>query len=274
MPRSSPGPGSARCAPLARRNVDADVLIVGAGHGGLAVAHGLRRAGRDVLLLDAHDRVGDTWRTRWDSLRLFTPRDIDTLPGLPFPRGEDPFPSKDEVADYQERYASETRLPTRLGERVRSLRRTGELFEAAVGGDVISARSVVIAVGHHQVPDIPASPSDRSSSSAPRTPAGRSRSRWRASGRPRSRSARASRYPRGAFARPRGGSSRCCATASSTSARRTSAGSRGRCAPAAISTRISTVPPPSTGSGSRRVRWMPAGTKCDSPTAAPRRRAR
>jgi len=128
---------------------------VGAGHGGLAVAHGLRRAGRDVLLLDAHDRVGDTWRTRWDSLRLFTPRDIDTLPGLPFPRGEDPFPSKDEVADYQERYASETRLPTRLGERVRSLRRAGELFEAAVGGDVIRARSVVIAVGHHQVPDIP-----------------------------------------------------------------------------------------------------------------------
>ena len=119
------------------------------------MAHNLRSARREVLLVDAHDRVGDAWRTRWDSLRLFTPRDIDTLPGLPFARGEDPFPSKDEVADYQERYARELRLPARLGERVRSLRRAGELFEASVGSEVIRARAVVIAVGHHQVPDIP-----------------------------------------------------------------------------------------------------------------------
>ncbi|TMC04584.1 MAG: hypothetical protein E6J35_05190 [Chloroflexi bacterium] len=85
------------------------------------MAHDLRRAGRDVLVVDAHDRVGDAWRTRWDSLRLFTPRDLDTLPGVPFPRGEDPFPNKDEVADYQECYALETRLPTRLGERAARL---------------------------------------------------------------------------------------------------------------------------------------------------------
>ncbi|HEV8656471.1 MAG TPA: NAD(P)/FAD-dependent oxidoreductase [Candidatus Limnocylindria bacterium] len=142
-------------AQLARRSVDADVLVVGAGHGGLAVAHGLRSARQEVLLVDAHDRVGDAWRTRWDSLRLFTPRDIDTLPGLPFPRGEDPFPSKDEVADYQERYARKMRLPTRLGEHVRTLRRAGELFEAAVGSDVIRAGSVVIAAGHYQAPRIP-----------------------------------------------------------------------------------------------------------------------
>lgn len=99
--------------------------------------------------------MGDAWRTRWDSLRLFTPRDLDTLPGLPFPRGEDPFPNKDEVADYQERYAREMRLAMRLGQRVRSLRRTPELFEAAVGSDLIRARSVVIAGGHYDAPNIP-----------------------------------------------------------------------------------------------------------------------
>jgi putative flavoprotein involved in K+ transport len=142
-------------APLARRSVDADVLVVGAGHGGLAVAHDLVRYGREVLLVDACPRVGDAWRARWDSLRLFTPRDLDVLPARPFPRGDDPFPNKDEVADYQERYAHEMRYALRLGAAVRAVRRTGDLFEATVGPDVARARSIVIAAGHYQAPRIP-----------------------------------------------------------------------------------------------------------------------
>jgi putative flavoprotein involved in K+ transport len=134
---------------------DTDVLIVGAGHGGLAVAHDLVRAGRDVLIVDAHHRVGDAWRLRWESLRLFTPRELDGLPGIPFPTDDDPFPNKNEVADYQERYAHELRFPLRLDAEVRALRRTGGTFEATVGADVIRARSVVIAVGHFQAPRIP-----------------------------------------------------------------------------------------------------------------------
>jgi putative flavoprotein involved in K+ transport len=131
------------------------VLIVGAGHGGLAVAHDLVRGGREVLIVDAHVRVGDAWRTRWDSLRLFTPRDLDGLPGIAFPRGDDPFPHKDEVADYQERYAREMRFPLRLGAEVRALRSVGGTFDATVGGDVIRARSVVIAGGPFHAPRVP-----------------------------------------------------------------------------------------------------------------------
>ena len=131
------------------------MLIVGAGHGGLAVAHDLVRAGREVLLVDAHTRVGDAWRTRWDSLRLFTPRDLDGLPGIPFPRGDDPFPNKDEVADYQERYAQEMRFPLQLGVEADAIKRTGDGFEATVGGNVVHARSVVIAGGHFHAPRIP-----------------------------------------------------------------------------------------------------------------------
>ncbi|MDP9283084.1 MAG: NAD(P)/FAD-dependent oxidoreductase [Chloroflexota bacterium] len=134
---------------------DTDVLIVGAGHGGLAVAHDLVRRGREVLLVDTHERVGDAWRLRWDSLRLFTPRDLDGLPGMSFPTGLDAFPSKDEVADYQERYAHEMRFPLRLGTAVSALRGTAGVFEATVGVDVIRARSVVIAAGHFQAPRIP-----------------------------------------------------------------------------------------------------------------------
>jgi putative flavoprotein involved in K+ transport len=136
-------------------SLDADVLIVGAGHGGLAVARELVRAGRDVLLVDAHARIGDAWRRRWDSLRLFTPRDLDGLPGMPFTAGADPFPNKDEVANYQERYASEMRFPVRLGAEVTALHRSRDAFEATVGGDVVRARSVIIAGGHFHTPDIP-----------------------------------------------------------------------------------------------------------------------
>ena len=134
---------------------DTEVLIVGAGHGGLAVAHDLVRARRDVLLVDAHARVGDAWRTRWDSLRLFTPRELDGLPERPFPQGDDAFPSKDEVADYQERYARELGFAVRLGTAVRAVRRAGDQFEVSVGDDVVRARSVVIACGHFQAPSIP-----------------------------------------------------------------------------------------------------------------------
>jgi len=98
--------------------------------------------------------VGDAWRTRWDSLRLFTPRDLDILPGLPFPRGEDPFPNKDEVADYQERYAHEMGFPVRLGARVRGLRPSGDHLEATVGDDLVRACAVVIAGGHYDAPNI------------------------------------------------------------------------------------------------------------------------
>jgi putative flavoprotein involved in K+ transport len=93
---------------------ETDVLIVGAGHGGLAVAHDLIRAGRDVLLVDAHARVGDAWRMRWDSLRLFTPRKLDGLPEMPFPNGG----------------AHEMGLPVRLGAAVRAVHRAGAEFEA------------------------------------------------------------------------------------------------------------------------------------------------
>jgi putative flavoprotein involved in K+ transport len=134
---------------------DTDVLIVGAGHGGLAVAHDLVRAGRDVLIVDRSARVGDAWRSRWESLRLFTPRDLDGLPGVPFPAGGDAFPNKEEVADYQERYAHEMRSPFRLGAGVRALRRVSDRFEANVSDDIIRARSVVIAAGHYQAPFVP-----------------------------------------------------------------------------------------------------------------------
>ena len=134
---------------------DVEVLVIGAGHAGLSVAWQLRRLGRALLLVDANPRVGDAWRMRWDSLVLFTPRELNALPGLRFPRGPTPFPGKDEVAEYQERYAAEMKLPLRLGARVRTLRHRDGCFAAEVDGDRITSRAVVVATGAFQAPRVP-----------------------------------------------------------------------------------------------------------------------
>lgn len=69
------------------------------------------------MILEGNSRVGDSWRTRWDSLRLFTPSKYDGLVGMPFP-GPHRFPTKDEMADYLEAYARHFALPVRTGVRV------------------------------------------------------------------------------------------------------------------------------------------------------------
>src|SRR5262245_13674335 len=99
----------------------ADVVVIGGGQAGLAIGYYLARRGLRFVILDAHARVGDGWRTRWDSLRLFTPASHDALPGLPFPAPPSSFPTKDQMADYLEHYAATFDLPVLTGVRVESL---------------------------------------------------------------------------------------------------------------------------------------------------------
>jgi putative flavoprotein involved in K+ transport len=82
-----------------------ETIIIGAGQAGLSVGHHLARRGRQFLILEANERVGDSWRMRWDSLRLFTPARYDSLDGMPFPSAPGYFPTKDEMADYLASYA-------------------------------------------------------------------------------------------------------------------------------------------------------------------------
>jgi putative flavoprotein involved in K+ transport len=93
-----------------------ETLVIGGGQAGLAVGYHLVRQRLPFLILDAHERVGDSWRKRWDSLRLFSPAHLDALPGMPFPGPAHVFPTKDQMADYLEAYAatpsaSPARLP-------------------------------------------------------------------------------------------------------------------------------------------------------------------
>lgn len=132
-----------------------ETVVVGGGQAGLSVGYHLARRGLPFVILDANERIGDAWRTRWDSLRLFTPRRYSGLAGMPFPGPPRAFPTKDEVADYIEAYAARFELPVRTDVRVDRLSRNGGGFVVAAGDRRFEADNVVVAMATHQVPWVP-----------------------------------------------------------------------------------------------------------------------
>jgi len=132
-----------------------DVVVVGGGQAGLAMAWHLQRQGLAFVVLEAGPEVGQVWRSRWDSLKLFTPAQYDALPGMPFPAPDDTYPTKDPVADYLRAYVAAFNLPVRLNARVTSLTRSNEGFEVGTADQTWRARQVVVATGPFQVPFVP-----------------------------------------------------------------------------------------------------------------------
>jgi putative flavoprotein involved in K+ transport len=133
-----------------------DTLVIGGGQAGLSVGYYLAQRGIPFLIVDANERVGDAWRNRWDSLRLFTPARYDGLPGMRFPRRGDAFVSKNEMADYLESYAKHFALPIRTGTRVERLWKRGDRFVASTTTGTIEADNVIVAMSNSQVPRVPA----------------------------------------------------------------------------------------------------------------------
>ncbi|WP_198011515.1 flavin-containing monooxygenase [Arthrobacter sp. FB24] len=133
-----------------------DVVVLGAGQAGLAAGYHLSKAGMRFVILEQTPRIGDVWRARWDSLRLFTPAQHDALPGIAFPAARNTFPSTDEFADYLECYAQKFSLPVRTGVQVASVGTTGSGFAVTTSGGVLHSRNVIAAVGANALPRIPA----------------------------------------------------------------------------------------------------------------------
>jgi putative flavoprotein involved in K+ transport len=133
-----------------------ETIVVGGGQAGLVVGYHLARLGMPFVILDANERIGDSWRKRWDSLRLFSPRQFSGLAGLPVPGRPRTFPTKDEVADYLEEYATRFELPVRNAIRVDRLVRNGDGFTLTAGDRHFHADNVVVAMATHQRPWVPA----------------------------------------------------------------------------------------------------------------------
>jgi putative flavoprotein involved in K+ transport len=131
------------------------VIVIGAGQAGLSVGYYLKKNNIPFIILDAGERVGDSWRNRWDSLRLFTPAKFNGLAGMKFPALPNYFPTKDEMGDYLESYAKHFNLPVKNNIKVDGLSREGDKYFIAAGDQHFEAEHVVIAMSNYQVPKIP-----------------------------------------------------------------------------------------------------------------------
>lgn len=140
--------------------MDEQIVIVGAGAAGLAAAASLRARGFDPLVLDEDEAIGGTWLRRYDRLHLHTVRDHSGLPGLPIPRSQGRYPSREAYAAYLQDYVRHHRLRVRLRTPVSAIRRCAMPACWDVDGpDVRSrARVVVVATGQYRVPVVPPLP--------------------------------------------------------------------------------------------------------------------
>lgn len=131
------------------------VIIIGAGQAGLSAGYHLARRGIPFVILDANERVGDSWRNRWDSLRLFSPARYDGLDGMRFPARGASFPTKDEMAGYLEDYAERFNLPIRSGVKVDRLSWRDGRYILSAGARRFEAEHVVVAMSRYQEPYVP-----------------------------------------------------------------------------------------------------------------------
>ena len=137
-----------------------NTIVIGGGQAGLAAGYYLAQGGASFVILDGGSSVGEPWRKRWDSLRLFTPAIFDSLPGMPFPADGSYFPTKDEVAGYMEAYAAKFQLPVKLKTRVDALERNSAGYRLTAGDQSFHATNVIVATGGFQSPNIPSFATD------------------------------------------------------------------------------------------------------------------
>ena len=137
-----------------------DVAIIGAGQAGLAVGSELACRRLTSVILEEDERIGDSWRRRWDSLSLFTPISVSHLPGRPLSVPERGFATKDQMADYLEEFAILRGLPIRTGVSVSSVERIGDRYRIRSDHGVLTAGSVVVATGANRIPRVPDFASD------------------------------------------------------------------------------------------------------------------
>lgn len=138
------------------KNERIDTVVIGGGQAGLAAGYYLRQQKRDFVIIDACGRAGDSWRRRWDSLRLFTPTGFNSLPGMPFPKSTDRFPTKDQMAEYLESYVARFQLPVVFNARVEEVTRDDDYYLIAANTLHLKASRIVVATGAHPTPYVPA----------------------------------------------------------------------------------------------------------------------
>jgi len=132
-----------------------ETIVIGAGQAGLAMGYYLKQNNKRFLILDKGQALGEVWKIRYDSLKLFTPRMYSSLPGLPLEGKQQDFPSKNEIANYIKRYSETFALPVELNTEVLSVTKNEEDFCVETTKGIFYATNVVVATGPFQKKRIP-----------------------------------------------------------------------------------------------------------------------
>ncbi|MDT5022466.1 MAG: hypothetical protein QOD34_1599 [Mycobacterium sp.] len=131
------------------------VVIVGAGPSGVATAVSLQDRGLRPLLLDRADKVGASWRGRYERLKLNTHRDYSHLPGRPYPPGTPILPTRADVVEHLDRHAHEDGIALQLDTEVHRIDRESGGWRLHTSRGIIDAPQVVVATGYEHTPVVP-----------------------------------------------------------------------------------------------------------------------
>ncbi len=137
-----------------------DVVVVGAGPAGLAVAACLQQRGIAHALLEKADHIAPAWRTHYDRLHLHTNRALSGLPHFPMPRNLPKYPSRQQFIDYLEAYVTANHLAPQLGVTVAQIGEENGRYLTQTSAGTIHSRVVVMATGYSHNPIIPRWPGD------------------------------------------------------------------------------------------------------------------
>ena len=129
-------------------------LVIGAGHAGLSMSRELQRRGLSHAVLE-RDRVGASWRRRWDGFHLNTPGEINVLPDAEAPGEAGGFLSRDAWVATLEDYVARHGLPVREGVEVRAVHPEGRGYAVETSQGSHYADNVVLCSGDQNAPRVP-----------------------------------------------------------------------------------------------------------------------
>lgn len=133
-----------------------ETIVIGGGQAGLASGFHLQKKGLRFLILEASNQIGGSWPRYYDSLKLFSPASVSSLPGMKFPGTQDRYPKRDEVIQYLQEYKNKFQLPVLINQRVDLIEKNKLGFIIrTVTGDIFQARTIINATGSFNNPFIP-----------------------------------------------------------------------------------------------------------------------
>ncbi|MCM2677431.1 flavin-containing monooxygenase [Alkalicoccobacillus plakortidis] len=133
-----------------------EVIIIGGGQAGLAMAYALNQQSTNYIILDENEKPGTSWEKRYDSLTLFTPRNYSSLYEYNIEGEPKGFPSKDEIASYLQKFVMENGLSIKHNEKVINVTKNkNNTFSLETNSNTYITNQVVVATGAFHDPFIP-----------------------------------------------------------------------------------------------------------------------